>query len=303
MKVFVVRLNPDLRGCTPYSKYPSKKEYSDIHNQSPMDGFHEAVNFLPEGGYVYGYLPPRHSKALRNGEPFCLVSITAKTAKIGGDQIIGIQVGCKYTGNIDRRNILNEADAPELTYYYECSDSLSLLLGEPIPNARSIIMKHEDDWIRGPVKELCKKSASNLLNIIEKSIFNERELRKFYTLKSVIFDKGLNQYQFTTESFQAEVERHFNNKTSKKPKGNMNPRIAIATSYQYVRDPEVVAYALKRANGKCEECGNDAPFISAARGIPFLEVHHEVFLSKGGSDTIDNVKALCPNCHRKKHFG
>ena len=29
--------------------------------------------------------------------------------------------------------------------------------------------------------------------------------------------------------------------------------------------------------------------------------HHLKWLSKGGIDTIDNVVALCPNCHRKMH--
>lgn len=35
------------------------------------------------------------------------------------------------------------------------------------------------------------------------------------------------------------------------------------------------------------------------KGQPFLEVHHIHYLSNGGNDTIDNVIALCPNCHRK----
>ena len=34
---------------------------------------------------------------------------------------------------------------------------------------------------------------------------------------------------------------------------------------------------------------------------PYLEAHHLKWLSKGGTDTIDNVVALCPNCHRKMH--
>lgn len=36
--------------------------------------------------------------------------------------------------------------------------------------------------------------------------------------------------------------------------------------------------------------------------IPFLEVHHVKWLAKGGSDTVNNVVALCPNCHRKMHL-
>ena len=33
-----------------------------------------------------------------------------------------------------------------------------------------------------------------------------------------------------------------------------------------------------------------------------METHHIEWLSKGGSDTIDNTVALCPNCHRKMHI-
>ena len=94
MRMFVVRLNPDPRDGWPYSKYVSEEEYKTIHDASPMDGFHEAVNFLSESGVVRGYLPPRHSAAMRTGEPFVLLTITAKTAKVGGDKIVGIQAGC-----------------------------------------------------------------------------------------------------------------------------------------------------------------------------------------------------------------
>ncbi len=34
-----------------------------------------------------------------------------------------------------------------------------------------------------------------------------------------------------------------------------------------------------------------------------LEVHHVIRLADGGSDTINNSVALCPNCHRELHFG
>jgi 5-methylcytosine-specific restriction protein A len=33
-----------------------------------------------------------------------------------------------------------------------------------------------------------------------------------------------------------------------------------------------------------------------------LEVHHIQWLSNDGDDTIDNIVALCPNCHRKMHI-
>ncbi|GAA0237082.1 HNH endonuclease [Metaclostridioides mangenotii] len=33
-----------------------------------------------------------------------------------------------------------------------------------------------------------------------------------------------------------------------------------------------------------------------------VQVHHIIWLSKGGNDDIDNTVALCPNCHKKMHI-
>ena len=72
------------------------------------------------------------------------------------------------------------------------------------------------------------------------------------------------------------------------------------TSTTYSRNPYIATAARRRANGKCELCGNNAPFLNK-KGEPFLESHHVVWLSRGGADSADNVAALCPNCHRRMH--
>lgn len=68
----------------------------------------------------------------------------------------------------------------------------------------------------------------------------------------------------------------------------------------YDRDEYVKLYALLRAEGNCQLCERPAPFLKKD-GSPYLEVHHIDYLARGGSDTIDNVVAVCPNCHRKMH--
>ena len=70
----------------------------------------------------------------------------------------------------------------------------------------------------------------------------------------------------------------------------------------FKRNPYVVAAAIEKANGVCAYCRKLAPFCRPD-GSPFLEVHHEIPLAKGGRDTVENAVALCPNCHRKAHFG
>ena len=74
-------------------------------------------------------------------------------------------------------------------------------------------------------------------------------------------------------------------------------------SFAYKRNPDIVAEALLRAAGRCERCGNSAPFKRASDGSPFLEVHHLASRADGGEDSLANVIALCPNCHREIHYG
>ena len=71
----------------------------------------------------------------------------------------------------------------------------------------------------------------------------------------------------------------------------------------FKRNADVIAEVLLRANGYCEHCGKKAPFKRAKDGTPYLEIHHQIMLSQGGEDTVENAIAVCPNCHRELHFG
>ena len=81
---------------------------------------------------------------------------------------------------------------------------------------------------------------------------------------------------------------------------NRHPSSVTSTVTQYYRNPYIAEYAKRLAHGYCQLCGEAAPFQDN-NGIPYLESHHVIWLSQGGSDTLDNVVALCPNCHRKMH--
>lgn len=84
---------------------------------------------------------------------------------------------------------------------------------------------------------------------------------------------------------------------------NKKPSIITVSTEIYLRNPDVVAEALLRASGKCERCNEPAPFLRAKDNTPYLEVHHILQLAKGGDDSVENAIALCPNCHRRLHFG
>ncbi|WP_237113909.1 HNH endonuclease [Pseudomonas aeruginosa] len=81
------------------------------------------------------------------------------------------------------------------------------------------------------------------------------------------------------------------------------PKVVYRIVREFERNPDVVAEVLLRANGICEACRQPAPFLRRRDGSPYLEVHHITPLADGGEDTVVNAIALCPNCHREKHFG
>ena len=79
-----------------------------------------------------------------------------------------------------------------------------------------------------------------------------------------------------------------------------NPGAREVKTKQYQRNEYVAEEARRRANGICQLCEQTAPFKSK-NGMPYLEVHHVIWLANGGEDSLDNTVALCPNCHRKMH--
>ena len=81
------------------------------------------------------------------------------------------------------------------------------------------------------------------------------------------------------------------------------PSYSMVQTKVFTRSAAVMAAVLNRAGGVCEACEQAAPFAKASDGSPYLEVHHKQPLARGGLDHPGNAEALCPNCHRKKHFG
>lgn len=80
------------------------------------------------------------------------------------------------------------------------------------------------------------------------------------------------------------------------------PEQQIVLARVFKRNPDVIAEALVIANGVCQGCHQVAPFLRKD-GRPYLEVHHRQPLGEGGADTVENAIALCPNCHRERHYG
>lgn len=105
-----------------------------------------------------------------------------------------------------------------------------------------------------------------------------------------------DKVQSATKSSHEERQKRLSN-APKLPK-----RVAKLV-YVFERNPDVVIEVLLRAQGICEGCKTEAPFLRRSDGTPYLEVHHRRPLSENGEDTVQNAIALCPNCHRHSHFG
>ena len=115
------------------------------------------------------------------------------------------------------------------------------------------------------------------------------------------------EYEQLQENFELAVEaariRPKAERIKRLQAAPIQPKQTTALITVYVRNPDVVAAVLDRANGSCERCGKEAPFVRAKDGTPYLEVHHKIRLADKGEDTVKNAIALCPNCHRELHYG
>lgn len=116
------------------------------------------------------------------------------------------------------------------------------------------------------------------------------------------FENEKSQLEFD-EAVKAAITGSASERKERLKNADPEPRKVWRKVAVYVRNPDVVAEVLQRANGNCEECREAAPFFRSSNGTPYLEVHHRKQLSDGGDDTVENAVALCPNCHRKEHFG
>ncbi len=138
-------------------------------------------------------------------------------------------------------------------------------------------------WIKGlkPMKNV----GSNVLPIIEELILENESISADLHIK---FDERVNKIR--------------KRKSVDLPTGKGTPFKRTTNSTTYERDPQVVAWLLEESKGICENCDKEAPFIKVG-GDFYLEVHHLRRLADGGSDTVSNAIAVCPNCHRELHYG
>jgi 5-methylcytosine-specific restriction endonuclease McrA len=129
--------------------------------------------------------------------------------------------------------------------------------------------------------------------------FLENKTAKLKSEKPQLFEPTSDN-----EKLEANTSRLLESGLDEEPSGNPNPERSDPRESKgaFKRDPEVIAWVKQRAEGICELCEKEGPFLDKDNH-PFLEVHHIVSLADGGSDKVDNAVAICPNCHRECHHG
>lgn len=145
---------------------------------------------------------------------------------------------------------------------------------------------------------LCNLAKSHAEYLLHRAIGLQKDPDVLQVLKAAL--SQLNPTPKTDEELAEEMPLKELEKTAAKRSSKPVEQKEVTTK-QYSRDPYISELAKRLANGKCELCGQPAPFKDS-KGKPYLETHHVVWLSKGGSDSVDNTVALCPNCHRKMHI-
>lgn len=156
---------------------------------------------------------------------------------------------------------------------------------------------------------LTNESVNRILQQSPLIICDKSGGRKKYAYQLLQNLSGDNSNKYTAPSTDQVVDLDSEDLTNAKivydpPSSPHSSTLAqrATTAIEYQRNPRIVEYVLSQASGICECCQKSAPFLRDDLE-PYLEVHHVKMLSEGGSDTISNAIAVCPNCHRQLHHG
>ncbi len=258
------------------------------------------------------YLQPYKAhviKLLEEDEPLenrsinLYISLTTSLHLVGYvAQIVGWEDKRKLINNTERLIFLNKhikdhQPKEEEIYFYsddektkQCVNLLAIKNLKKITNPFSVknLIKISDNTSYKP-----RTQAGGWSYVFEVPNWVEIENSAFLEKFESDLDKKLSVCKLSS----SEIRKKRISKESNKPE-----EIQII-SRGFKRNPDVIIEVLLRANGKCEHCHSNAPFLRKKDNSPYLEVHHEITLADGGDDTLENAIAVCPNCHKEMHFG
>ncbi len=126
------------------------------------------------------------------------------------------------------------------------------------------------------------------------------------------FNRTYSDLKIELEELNQETSEKFIDSVlpSKNRQGALKEKIAESEREQteYVelkgrrikRNQLIVAYVKEKASYKCQACGFS---FTKKDGSKYVEAAHIKQLAKSHMDTLENLVALCPNCHKKFDLG
>ncbi len=206
--------------------------------------------------------------------------------------LLEINIPCEYDRNI---GLIRGRIAIDEGNHYILRSTIGMTT-----SGRVNIQDQVENRLRNRVVYIEKKPWIVVCNI------DDFDIKEVITVLDVIKSCKV-PFQNIESDFMNKVYDSMNsNQESRKARLKRAPKKPTTTTRSYTsfnRNPDVVAEVLFKAKGVCEICKKEAPFINKSDNTPYLEVHHKQRLSDGGDDTVENAIALCPNCHRKQHYG
>jgi hypothetical protein len=247
----------------------------------PMDSAMITVNSQSRLSYLYIYGKPNKGKKIRNNQ---LINSSKGYPRISSPN--------------NEKDFMYKLDSGKYEIYEPSKHGVwEIVLGEDDVNR---IIKREDKelgvWSKASVTtSTARRQIHSPDKFNSSTIHVERPAETPHSAADI------------KRAFALKVENAINSPRSERlDRLRHAPKVPIAVSVlsnAFLRNPDVVAEVLLRANGVCERCHCNAPFVRAKDKTPYLEVHHRKRLADGGEDSVENAIALCPNCHRWCHYG
>ena len=148
------------------------------------------------------------------------------------------------------------------------------------------------------------------------SIFNQ-DTGRFYSATFTAFQRYINT--IIKEEIEEKIDHDLDNALQqgiiklnekmliKNPTKRSNKQL-IKGIYTYPRNKLEMLKAKINSNWQCEISTSHKTFINERLNKPFVEGHHLIpmFVQdqfENAIDFADNIVTLCPNCHRKIHYG
>lgn len=262
----------------------NRYSYKDYHEQITRLFFKAIENTqIPEKTW-FGFPKSKNALSLMYGRIF-LLGIFNHTIEIIVDS-----------------DISKEVNLPTRIVGTSKSNNLNLFWINTSLENINLVINNEKIWEHYRIASILVSESNNIKAERKDWLEGKKLLSEINIFKKYIISDKLLE-----ETFQSQIQKSLSDKREKRLQrlkiAKTKPLQVETKTKMYLRNSDVVAETLIRANGFCEYCGKKAPFIKDTDGIGFLEVHHIIPLSENGDDIIENAVALCPNCHKHAHYG